>query len=386
MKDLWIIVIIALIIRIVLSLVTFHSDMEVFDIAGRLVASGNILNVYDFTSKSVVFNYPPLIYLFHGLFAFVFSILGLSNININLFLLKLPYLIFDLLIVFILLKIFDSRKQSLIAIALWLFNPVNLYATYMMGQFDIIPTFSIILSGYFVVKNKLNWAAIALGIGIAFKLSPIFLVVPLIIFGKNFWQRIKLFILALMPYLLSIIPFLPSSSFRSTALFANQNSKSLYANIPVSGGESIILFPVFLLLFYLIIWNTKKKLSIWSLYSIPLLLFFIFTHFHPQWLIWLTPFLILDLVRNGIKNIIPILLVILTWFASLFFFDPSLTVGIFSPITPALKSAPSIWELLHINMDYNSARSLIQTVFVAAGLYFIVTYLHSNEQVTRNGI
>lgn len=381
MKNLWIIVIIGVVIRIVLSLTTFHSDMAVFDLAGKLVASGNALNVYNFSSNQAVLNYPPAIYLFHGVFSFVFdNILGLSRLNqfnIHLLLLKLPYLIFDLFLGFILLKLFDSQKKSLVAFVLWMFNPINLYATYMMGQFDIIPTFFTVLSIYLVVKGKLSWAAVALGFGIAFKLSPVFLVIPLVVFGKSIWERLRLFILCLTPYLLSIIPYLPSSSFKTTALFANQSSKSLYADIPVSGGESIILFPVFLVFFYLIIWGfnlSKVRIDIWKLYLIPLLLFFIFTHYHPQWLIWISPLLILDLVTSGFKNIIPNILIFVSWFASLFFFDPSLTLGIFSPIAPVLQNTPSIWTLMNIGVDYNLLRSLIQTISVSAALYLIYLY------------
>ena len=383
MKNLWIIIIAGVVIRLILSLTTFHSDTAVFDLTGKLVASGNILNLYDFSSSSAVFNYPPAIYLFHGVFNFLFNnILHLSQVdqfNFQLLLLKLPYLIFDLLTGFILLKLFDSSKKSLVAFLLWMFNPINLYATYMMGQFDIIPTFFIILSAYLVIKGRLSWAAVALGLGITFKISPVFLVIPLLTLSRSSWERLKLFALAMLPYLASIITYLPSHSFRSTALFAAQNSKSLYANIPISGGEAIILFPAFLIFFYLFIWGSKTRLDIWKLYLIPFLLFFIFTHYHPQWLIWVTPLLILELVTSGFKNLIPVLLILISWVASLFFFDPLLTVGIFAPVIPALRDMPSIWSLLQINIDYSLSRSLLQTIFASASLFLIYQNLSIKE-------
>lgn len=366
MKSLWIIITGGLILRIILSLSTYHSDMQVFDLAGRLVASGNVLNLYDFSSASAVFNYPPLIYMYHGLFRFLFG--GIENP----FVLKGPYLIFDALAALTLFKLFNARREKILALGLWIFNPVSLYATYMMGQFDIIPTFFIILSVYLAVKNKLNLAALALGFGIAFKISPLFLVIPLIIFGKNIGEKMRLLFLALAPYLLTIIPYFPSDSFRATALFANQSSKSLYANLPVSGGESILLFPALLLIFYLIILSLKIKTDIWRLYAIPFLLFFIFTHYHPQWLIWLTPLLIIDLVSSGFKNLNPYLLILMSWFMSLFFFDPSLTFGIFSPLFPSDNI--TLWSLFNLNPDYNFSRSIFQTIFAAAGFYLIYAY------------
>ena len=408
MKKLWIIIIIGVLLRLILASVTSHSDIQAFNIAGKIIASGNILNFYDYLQSLpaedpiknlVVFNYPPLIYLYHGAFNFLFGgISSLSQINqfivdsasnygnlqfnVHLLFLKLPYLVFDLLIGFILLKLFDSPKKSLTAFSLWMFNPVNLYATYMMGQFDIMPTFFILLSIILIVKNKLNLAALALGVGIALKLFPIFLIIPFLILGKNYWEKAKLGVLSLVPYLVSIVPYLSSHGFRSAALFANQNSKSLYANIPVSGEEAIILFPVALIFFYIFIWQDKhifsyihKTKNIWKLYLVPLLLFFIFTHFHPQWLLWVTPLLIFDLVENDFKNIIPNILIFLSWFGSLFFFEPGLNINMFAPLIPVLHDMPSIWILLNLKIDYNLARSLLQTTLAASSFYLIYEYL-----------
>lgn len=367
MKNLWIILISGILLRLFLSFATFHPDVLAFDLGGKVVASGNILHLYDYSSNIAVFNYPPPIYWFHGLFhLFPFSNYGFV---------KLSYLIFDILIVLVLLKLFPTQNSARLAIILWVFNPIALFATYMMGQFDIIPTFFTLLSVYLISKNKLEWAALALGCGIAFKVYPIFLLIPLIILGKNYMEKFKFAVLALLPYLLSIIPYLSSHNFRTTALFANQSSKGLYANIPVSGGESILLFPASLIIFYLLILGKKTdRLFFWKIYLIPLLLFFIFTHYHPQWLIWIIPFLIIGLVSEFRKVILPVILIFLSWFVSLFFFDPSLTLGMFGV-------AQSIWVYLNLHPDYNLARSLIQTVFVAASFYLIYEYFprKSNE-------
>ena len=69
------------------------------------------------------------------------STLGNPQLNLLLLLLKLPYFFFDIAIAYLLMGIFKEEKTKKWAFALWMFNPVNLYATYMVGQFDIIPTF-----------------------------------------------------------------------------------------------------------------------------------------------------------------------------------------------------------------------------------------------------
>lgn len=371
MNKLWSILIAGIILRIFLSFATFHPDIAALSAGGQFITNGHFLNLYDYSSDALVLNYPPLIYWFFGLINFLFG----GNIP----LLKLSYLFFDIFTAFLLYKLVDPKKATL-AFSLWIFNPINLYASYMMGQFDIIPTFFTIVSIYLITKNKLSLAALALGGGIAFKLYPVFLIIPLIILAKNFWTKIKLLILAFLPYVISILPYLSSGSFKTNALFANQSSKSLYATLPVSGGESILLFPASLILFYLFIWSKKlDRLFFWRIYLIPLLLFFIFTHFHPQWLIWIIPFLIIDLVEERFKNLLPALIMFGSWFLSLFFFDSSLTLGIFSPIWPILKNSPSIWALLNLNLDYNFARSILQTIFASAAFYLIFYHLLKKE-------
>lgn len=374
MKNLWIILIVGVVLRILLSAFTYHPDMLAFKLGGEVVASGKFLNLYDYSDKDIaILNYPPLIYWFHGIFNFL-----LGSVLVTGLVIKIPYLIFDLLIGFLFLRLFTSQRDKILAFSLWIFNPVSIYATYMMGQFDIIPTFFTVLSIYFVVKDKLKLAALALGGGIAFKIYPVFLVIPLLILGKTYFDKFKLGVLAILPYLLSITPYIESASFRAQALFTSQTDKSLYAKIPVSGGEAILLFPAALILFYLLIWGKKiDKSSLWKLYLIPLLLFFILTHYHPQWLIWITPFLILDLLSSKFKNLFPILLIFGSWFASLFFFDPSLSLGMFTPIWPNLANL-NLWTILNLNMDYNFSRSVLQTIFAAASVHMI--YRHSHEK------
>lgn len=371
MKKLWVILITGIILRIFLSFTTFHPDIKALSDSGQLITNGYLLNLYDYSSDALILNYPPLIYWFFGLLNFLFG----GNISF----LKLGYIPFDIFLAFLLYKMVDSKK-AILTFSFWIFNPINLYATYLMGQFDIISTFFTVLSIYFAVKNRLSWAALALGGGIAFKLYPLFLVIPLIILAKNYWIKIRLLLLSFLPYFLSILPYLSSGSFRSNALFANQSSKSFYAKIPISGGESIILFPILLIFFYLLIWQKKlDKLSLWKFYLIPLLLFFIFTHYHPQWLIWITPFLILGLVFERFKNLLPILLIFGSWIGALLFFDSSLTVGIFAPLFPILKNTPDIWTLLNLKIDYNFSRSILQTVFASSAAYLIYQYFPKKD-------
>src|SRR3989304_9958718 len=176
------ILIFGVILRIILSFSTFHSDIVPFDFAGTVLSKGNILSFYDYmwnlpqghpfltVYPKNCFTCPPAVYFSLGGVSRVFtwmvdptlhsnfvlnfsSTLGNWQLNLLLLLLKLPYFAFDIAIAYLLMALFKTEKEKLLAFCFWIFNPIGLYATYMMGQFDIIPTFFTIACLYLVVKK-----------------------------------------------------------------------------------------------------------------------------------------------------------------------------------------------------------------------------------------
>lgn len=411
-KSLWGWLFLSIILRIFFAATTFHPDISALNLAGKIIADGNILTFYDYLLKLPVtdplrqsfalnvFTYPPPIYLLQGLFHILWvQILGFSALdqfivatqstfgnslfNISLLLLKIPYLLFDIPIAFFLTRLVSNNAQKKAVFLLWLFNPVNFFATYMMGQHDVIAVFFIVLSLVYATKNALSRSALSLGLGIAVKVFPIFLLIPLILSVKGWALRIKLLIVGLIPYAVVVAPYIMSKGFRATALFANQSEKSLYAQIPISGGENIILFPALLLLAYLVfLYKRSDKQQLIGQFFVVLLLFFIFTHSHPQWFLWLTPFLIIDLVQSHFNHWILVVGSLISFLVLLSLFDPSLSVGLFSPLWPNLAQLPRVWELIHLRVDTTFLRSVFQTLFVGiAGFYIysLATKVHNDQ-------
>ncbi|KKR71597.1 MAG: hypothetical protein UU16_C0058G0004 [Candidatus Woesebacteria bacterium GW2011_GWA2_40_7] len=121
------------------------------------------------------------------------ALLGNIQLNFLLLVLKLPYLPFDLGVAALLYKFFKDPKNKFLAFTIWMFNPINLYATYMMGQFDVIPTFLAILTLYFAVKREKYFiAALFLGLGASFKIFPFLFLVPLALMKSKWLDRIKI--------------------------------------------------------------------------------------------------------------------------------------------------------------------------------------------------
>lgn len=402
--KIWWLLVPAVLLRVFLAASTFHPDIRAFNLAGDLIGQGNILNLYDYLASCTVDNplvktfgidlfiYPPLIYLLHGVFNFVFSIIFGKEImngfmieqasyfgnwlfNLHLLLLKVPYFFFDLPVVFAIVSFFEKKRDQIWAALLWLFNPIILYSAYMMGQFDVIPAVLTVWSLFCIKRKKLYFAALLLGIAAAFKLYPLFLVVPFIIIGKSWKEKFTLGFLSVFPYLLSIIPFLPSHGFRVTALMAGLTQKTLYAQIPISGGESLLLFPLLLLVLYFYFWFYDRSVErVWHRWFVVLLSFFIFTHFHPQWLSWLAPLLVIEVVSFRFKTVLPHIFLALSYIGMIFLFDPSLTVKIFAPLVPALYALPGTWQELGVRVDEVYIRSILATVFASACVFYIYLY------------
>lgn len=400
-----VVLLVGIILRIITAFTTFHPDVRTFGLVGSIISSGSVGLIYDYlpylpssslTAKTFapdMFNYPPAIYEFHGIFNFVWTkvlsisyindyyvtllpIFGDLNFNFYLLLVKLPYLLFDIPVAFLLMKLFDSKKMQFSVFTLWMFNPINFFSTYMMGQFDVIPVFFTVLALTLAKSNRLGWAALAIGMGASFKIYPLFFLIPIILIDKTYLGKVKLLFLGIAPYIFFLLPFITSHGFRSTALVAGQSLKSLYAQIPISGGESILIFLFLLLIYYLYIYyKADDKSYLWRHFFVISLLFFTFTHYHPQWLLWVTPFIIIELTESSFGHKLLLSIFLASFIGSLFFFDQSLTVGLFSPIFPALSEMPSVWSQLNLKLDYNFYRSVLQTIFSAAAVFYIYLYL-----------
>lgn len=184
---------IGIFIRFFLMAFSFHGDLAFIWAIPSTVKIGNVFNFYkDYSQKYPDF-YKSVSTVYYPPFSLVFVILSLPILRLfsislqpwlvnlqqmqlsgqassgrelyinsihpgilfDLWLLKMPYLIFDIAIAGMIWKI-SGEKIKHKMLMLWWFNPINLYATYMMGQIDIIIAFFLIASVLLVKKNHLT--------------------------------------------------------------------------------------------------------------------------------------------------------------------------------------------------------------------------------------
>ncbi|MBU3956792.1 DUF2029 domain-containing protein [Patescibacteria group bacterium] len=397
-------ILIGLALRLILMPFTVHPDIRAIDLGAYLISQkGEWLTFYDHLSRldpgnllvriygPDLFIYPPLAYLIPGVFMFFFGPLydfSFNNLFLldmgatyrmvtlfkTLFLLKLPYLLFDFLLAFLLYQIF-AKKKGETAFKLWMVNPLTLYATFAMGQIDIFPTLMIVAALFFALRNKKSLSVLMLGIGGAFKLFPLlFLPIFVLVLNKRFWQRLKLLVIGIVPYLAIIAPYLLfSPMFRQSALLAGQTEKMLYMKLPLSGAEYLSVFAMgYFLLLFLATRLTEEKQALWQLGLVLMLLFFSVTHYHPQWFLWITPFLVWLIVENGKKYFYHIAILLSCYFVILLFFESSLHLGLFVPLAPSLARAIPLTSLLSGLTNIFTFKSFLRSLFTATALVLVM--------------
>lgn len=351
-----VIFVLAILVRVILAGTTFHVDLNAFILASNYINRGNVTTFYDqvrllppgntikqiYTDK--IFNYQPLSYLVPSLFylPFNFFLEPISSeivkdsrnlLSTNrpfepvLIIYKLPFIFFDILAaIFITKLVKDESKKKLLQL-LWLLNPVAIFVSSVMGQSDIMVVFFLLLALIALKEEKLYRAVIFTALSSLFKPAGL-LLIPLIAISAipiSFSKSVKTLLLGLAVYLVGILPFLSSISFRTYALLAEQTGKSTFAGVTIASGTTIPWF--FIAYTAIVVLLLRRRLNIFDGFGLALASSLVFSHFHPQWFVWLTPWLIVKAIGN---KLLPLYFAaLICWFLILLSFDYSLHLATF---------------------------------------------------------
>src|SRR3990167_6272863 len=346
----------AILLRFLVMPFFFHPDLKDHHQRVNYLFSQGILNIYEFLRKdsytkehNLDFSYPPLTYFTLGFYQYLISpILGkdfqkwtrdYSDYRYDtififryLFSLKIIYLIFEMLTGLLIYKLLSNSGKRKLALSLWFFNPVNLYVISAIGQFDIIPTFLSVLSYFLWIKKKTFISGLSLGTAIAFKTYPL-LFLPFYLLTKSDLKNKIIFLLTTLGiYAVTILPFINSKEFQNDVLFSGLSTRIFQLKISILNHQ----FSVFIILYLLLIatyWFLRSKIPLYIFFAITLALIFSTIRFHPQWIIWLIPFLALAYGESRI-NLKFIGFFIISYFIYFIFFgDSFLMTGLLSPMS-----------------------------------------------------
>ncbi len=392
----------AIILRLFVSGLLFHPDIKTIAFQTSFLRSG-VTDIYTFLLESKAslplkeeFVYFPLTYFTIGGYqALIAPILG-NNFNnwlidagansvVNnphvikyLLFLKMPLLFMDILIAFLLLNYFKKREDGEKAFTLWLFNPFTIILIYAFSNIDIYAVLLTVIAFLYIKREKLLTASVFLGLAIAFKLYPLLFVPFLFLKAKDIKEKVLSVVIPISIFLFTIIPFW-SKSFVDSALLSGLSTRIFTPNFTIGSGESIIIPMFAITILFFSTWLDGKEIKLFNCFIVLLLIMFSFSHYHISWLLWISPFLTILIVKRPKLMWLVAIWALLAVLIPLFYSDRSMTISLFRIYSTWYDLLPTPFVVTQKFYDPLGVQSLIHSVL--AGLSVVIGYkILKNEE------
>lgn len=216
-NSLIILLLFGLLLRIVFAGTMPQCDIDVnlFQYWGNKLSEFGITDFYSH-AKEVNCDYPPLFMYYLYFIGSIASKFGLTESVTYDILLKLPSIIADIAIAYLIYKIAHKKLHkswTLFFVSIWLFNPMVILDSACWGQVDSILALMIFVAVYFITKEDYIASSICIALAIALKPQGMF-IVPILGFAllRRLICRRELPLLKkrILPMVYSIIAFIVS--------------------------------------------------------------------------------------------------------------------------------------------------------------------------------
>jgi hypothetical protein len=278
--------------------------------------SVNPLHLYDEAAKFAYvgspgnINYMPSTYILFAIWGLPLKILGLisdpsQDVGYAIFWYKLlPTLFFfgcALFIQKIANEFLKDEKLSEKVACLWLVSPFAFFSQFVFGQYDSFTLFFTLWGIYAFLQKKLLKFSLLLGVAITFKYFPLFVFFPMLfVVEKNFKVILKNTLLFGIPIACVAGPYLAidSPEFARGVLGFGAANRVSGVNMENGGiSYNFLLFAWGIVCGY--VYFFENKASEWKETAIKfgglgVLILFILVYWHPQWLMFISPFLLLN--------------------------------------------------------------------------------------------
>jgi hypothetical protein len=293
----------------------------------------------------------------------------------------------------------NSESNSKLAAILFLFNPITLYSVPIMGQNDILAIVFFLMGWYLLMSEKSIYtklsSSILFGISISVKMFPI-IWLPFLLFFHNkisLKSKITIFILSITTYFVTLLPFIRNPVFQEAVFGQDLLGRIFIAKISLGFSNSVLIVPTLLMMlvfglgytFFRVSQNNqvaeslRRRSIIFQSYSIMAVsgIMLSFSHYHPQWFLWIIPFWSIWMVSLERKMFVNMLIIsifaVLAWLLTIILFNDSyLFFGLFVPINPDLANLPVIRQFMELrNIDYTFFNDLARTWLAGLALLFV---------------
>ncbi len=315
------------------------------------------------------------------------------NVFTVLTLFKILYLLFDIVCMFLILRIsFDGEpKNKLRVFKFWIFNPILLFVVYIFARHDIIAVFVTLIALLLAKKDRKYWAILALAVAIALRFFPIMILPLLVLYlarTKKDYILLPLAGFSGMAAVELLCRFIFGKSVIIPLLQTKHFEYLLSTKFDLVGGSHSSIF-VFIAVYVFIILSflhiRRKSFDLLLNYGAIVFLAYVgICYFHPQYVLWTVPFLIIIFIRR--RSLLYyhwiqffLLMVILIYWGDL------VTKFVFAPID--YKYFIYLTGIIPvIERFYDSAKfvNIFRSVFTGVSLWMIYLIHKDNKKLIEN--
>lgn len=269
-------------------------------------------NPYDhFANEGILaFPYPPVMLLLESAGVALGKLCGGNSVFINNLLFKLPCFLMDFLGLHILVKLFPLKRRY--AAVVWFASPIVMYAIYMHGQLDLIPTVFLLASVYFISSKEKYRNLKGMLFLILALLSKLHVLAVLPLMLMYLYKREGAYKTAgfaagsLAGTFVGMVPFF-SDGFCRMVLFNEEQNAVTYAALRFASVEVYAVIAVAMIL-YLSAFrvNMINRNLLLSMCGMMFAVFLILCPPMPGWYVWVLPyitFFFMDVDMERYKNI-----------------------------------------------------------------------------------
>ena len=313
---------IGLLVRLIFLPFFFQRDLlSTYQRAAETISTGNL----GYDNLQFITNMIHSIYLFIIKSIFpaineVFSVLlekdtwiswvsfnSTYNVFTTLTLFKILYLIFDIVCMFLILRLsFDNEPENKLRVfKFWIFNPIIIFVLYIFARHDIIGVFITLIALLLAKKGRKYWAIIILGLAVALRFLPMLILPVLVLYLVRTKKDYMILSLAGVTGIAAVeilCRFYFGKSVILPLLNTTQFNILLAPRLDLvegSHGSIFIFIAVYIVIILGFLHIKKKSFDILLNYCAIIFLAYVgICFFNPQYMIWVVPFLIIIFVRR----------------------------------------------------------------------------------------
>jgi hypothetical protein len=294
-------------------------------------------------------------------------------------LVRLPTLVFDLgvasALYYLAKQIGASTQGARLTCLVWLVNPYTTFAVEMIGTPDIAASFMTVIMALFLLRKKVVYAGLALAVGTALKLFPIFLLPPVLAYLERTQTALRARVFFVAVSLLGLFAYLDwifQGNFANTRLLLEYTpvTQPITSLLTLGTEIGISVSAVILVVIYYTTWFFEKnhKMPVIDSIIVVLLVYYAFSSLYPQYLLWALPFLTLDVSvrRKHLGLLVLVLTFMFGW--GFLYFGGYVTYSGYSLLFFPLQGAQLPWysEMIAAFLANPATPVLIPSFFRAA--------------------